>query len=837
MCALRWSGVALLALVLGAPRSSLAGVIAGLAVTAVPVANERWRVGGEAVLAGAALPRFERLWRRDGLGRFKGAANGSIYYTLTNDGRSLHALDVTTGRTVWQTPLPESATASPQVRFASGQVLLTYGRSSSAGDLAVLAASARDGKISWSKVVPCPDDGIFERQPRVAGSHIFLVCGDDRGRRLRELNPTSGEEIARVPIDDGFEVAANGDVCGMSETGTWCGRIAHDRVDISWRQSEPEAAFDILAVTPEYIVRTVGQTIVVRREKDGRLVWTRAMPKMISAFERAGRVFVIGTDSVEVIRLADGISLAKRNPVDSGDGIVLTDGDLVLIVPLNRAEDPVYLVDAKSRIRPIARNVTFFDLVAGGVLLSQNVGIGGFQEEAAALEGYSLSRLAPPLNSLDGYHRTIALLDWYQDPSQAIDILSTLRSTAEVTASLAKAMAMEPPPIRSQAIAVAGLLGDPRFVVPLRHLLDGIATPTEAEAQWPLVIETAAALSDIQSVDAASVLLTFWQRVGAKISASWRRHELRNAVAHSVWKYSARKVLTTCEETTIRAVPEIPERAALGTASPGIELAVDSRRGWAAVCEARDDDDGNGRLEVTPLARGNARGDRLEPYLVLGSGSGTDIDDFVTGDAGGRWVVMTKDMCVYLVDARTGRATPLDGADGRPGDDAFEPHRAASFSPDGSSLVYIRSEGDRAWVVHRDIQSRRERLIDPGPGELSKVFIDASGRFIVMEMVAPSTSRSGPLLPALFSCTLNKRGCLGPVPARFLGRKAEPVQRVAAVGGGKVQDVPRGTTFKPPEPVRSRYHLEPGKPSARVGHPALPLGPFHWRLRDHDDLR
>jgi hypothetical protein len=320
--------------------------------------------------------------------------------------------------------------------------------------------------------------------------------------------------------------------------------------------------------------------------------------------------------------------------------------------------------------------------------------------------------------------------------------------------------------------------------------------------------------------------------MGAKISPPWRRVILKDLVASGVWSYGAHKELVRCEDTTFPVQRGDPQRASLGTASPGVTYVVDGGRRWAAICEARQDDDGNGKLQVVVMQHGDTAGDQLRPYLVLGAGQGAEIDDFVASDPNGRWVVTTKDMCVHLVDTETGKAVALRGADGRPGDTVIGDHRAAAFSPDGKALLYIKSDGARSIVVQRDLRTGAERPIDPGPGDLIRAFFDRSGRFVVMDVVARDTNHDGLLTQPRVATTLGDRRCRAPAAsASFFGQIGDkPVQRVAPVVGGAVRDAPSGPPLSPSDRRPPRYGLASQGPSASGRGHSLPVGPFHWEV-------
>ena len=341
------------------------------------------------------------------------------------------------------------------------------------------------------------------------------------------------------------------------------------------------------------------------------------------------------------------------------------------------------IIDNQSNARTVAKNVPFLSRVVGDVLLSQNVGMSGFNRAMAPLEAYSLSRFAPSEDQLDAHHKVVAVLERYPFPYEASDALTALRPIPGAMASVERVIANGPSAIRSSAIAVAGLTGDPRFVGALRGRLDAVTTPPGSVEEWSPIVDAVGALADMRSPDAAVALLAFWNRIGVKIALPWPKTVLKDYVASAVWKFGARKEFVRCDDTAFPVERTDADKASLGTASPGVAYVVDGGRRWAAICEARRDDNGDGKLQVVVMQHGDTAGDQLRPYFVLGSGKGTEIDDVVASDRDGRWVVTTKDMCVHLVDTETGMGKVLRGADGRPGDEVGGNHRAAAFSPDG----------------------------------------------------------------------------------------------------------------------------------------------------------
>jgi hypothetical protein len=775
----------------------------------------------------AKLARLQQLWTRPGFGRFEGASAGSIYYVVSNDGKSVHAIDVSQGRSVWQTPLAEPVAEYVNVRLHGGAVLLAYARGRSQ-DAVIAAVSSKDGRPAWSRVVACEHPDL-----EGAGNRLFLVCRREPVRppsEYREIDAATGRAMTSVRVDRMTKLAPNGTLCGLGsyEGGTWCGRMVGDHVEMIW--SLPGEPFAGVTFASDYVIEEANGGVSVHRAKDGQIAWKRAGRLRVGVQARAGRVILAGQDGVEVAQLGDGRTLARFPLANRRGATVLTDGDFVVVDPWGPGSDPLLVIDGKLQARTVAKNITFVDRVVGNVLLSQNVGMSGFNRENAPLEAYSLARFATPESELDPYHQAVAVLERYPLPYQAHDALPALRPIPNAMASLEKIISSGPPGPVSAAIAVAGLTGDPRFAGPLRGRLESVTEVPQTAEQWSTIVDSASALADLRSPDAAVALLAFWNRLGTKFTPSWRRAILKDFVASAVWKYAAHKDLVRCEDTTFPVERVEPDKAALGTASPGVAYVTDGSRRWAAICEARQDDDGNGKLQVMVMQHGDTGGDQLRPYLVLGAGKGAEIDDFVASDPNGRWVVTTKDMCVHLVDTETGKAVALRGADGRPGDTVSGDHRAATFSPDGKTLLYIKSDGVRSIVVQRDLRTGTERPIDPGPGDLSRVFFDRSGRLVVMDVVARDTDRDGLLTQPLVATTLGRRRCRAPVSsASFFGEIGDkPVQRVAPVEGGAVRDAPPGPPLSPSDRPRPGYGLASKGPRASGRGDSLPVGPFHW---------
>ncbi len=814
-----------------AQKADRASTESGAAAASVESTTDRNSASSGTATAVGGLPRFERLWRREGLGRFDGAAHAGMYYTIANDGRSMYAVDVASGKTVWRTALAQPCEEWGRTRVAGDAVMLMCSRGSledGSADSVVMQLSAIDGRVRWSNVFECPG-----ADSRFARGRLYLLCQSEltfpKIHEIRELDPSRGTQRSRISVGDRFDVASDDRMCGASGAETWCGRVAGDHLAIDWKQPGEGARFEIAG---QYVVRA-GAELVVRSTTDGRLLWRWPAPGSFFAEATSGRLFVTRSDGFDVLRLADGSRLLDVPAVHLVGAKFLSDGERVVVVPHGPAK-AVYLVDASSRLRTIAKNLTFLDDAASGVLVSRNVGMSGMKRDVAPLEAYSLVKFLPPENSLDPPHRVIAVLERFPLGYEATRALVEIQSIPGGMAALEEVLRTGPTDLRSIAAAIAGITRDPRFVEVLRERLEALgALPTSVD-DWELLGEVVEALSQLDSPEAPTALLTFWNRLGESMPASRRRTFLRDAVAASVWRYGAHKDWVSCRDTTFPIGTSDPDHASIGTPSPGTEYEVDRQRRWAAICEAREDTDHSGALAVRTFMHGDTGGDQLRPYLVLRSGRGTEIDDFVGSDPSGRWIVVTRNMCVHLVDARSGTSIALRGADGRPGDPIGGSHRAASFSPDGTSMVYLRSDGSHSLVVQRDLASGSERILDPGSGELSRAFFDESGRFVVMDVVTADTNGDGRLEPPRLSATLARRRCRAlTISSTSFGMAGDrPIQRIAMVHGDvTVTDAPAGTAFQPASSVEPPYELISSPPSPPYEGTELPFGPFHWQPR------
>jgi hypothetical protein len=245
--------------------------------------------------------------------------------------------------------------------------------------------------------------------------------------------------------------------------------------------------------------------------------------------------------------------------------------------------------------------------------------------------------------------------------------------------------------------------------------------------------------------------------------------------------------------------PPTPSGAPIGAAGPVIVESVGANGRWAALCQAREDTDGDGKLAVRYGPRGELVGDSMQSYFVLGSGPGEAVDALAAEDVSGRHVVIAEQGRLLLVDTQTGGRTDLTalGADARSDALAFVQHRSLAFDPEGSRLAYLRRDpgpytrGRRVLVVVRDLSNGAEREIQAGLGEPWRVRFSPDGRELVLEVIAEDTNKNGRLEWPVPEVQLNRWRCHGPVASYpvWTDRGDRPATRVVSVDTGKARNV------------------------------------------------
>ena len=217
----------------------------------------------------------------------------------------------------------------------------------------------------------------------------------------------------------------------------------------------------------------------------------------------------------------------------------------------------------------------------------------------------------------------------------------------------------------------------------------------------------------------------------------------------------------------------------IGSAGPVRLLGASASGAWVALCE----------------------GQPKTARLVLGSGTGEEIDDVLARDASGRYVVVLAAGKALLVDALSGTRVDLSelGADTRRLRADYAEHRSLSFDQGSEHLAYLKKDGGQPTIVVRELASGRERAFAAGVGEILSLRLSADARYVGFEALRDDSNHNGKLdWPAPEDVT---RGSVCDKPAlprlrsyAYQGRGDAIVRGVVALDSGSVRDVPELVT-------------------------------------------
>jgi hypothetical protein len=215
-----------------------------------------------------------------------------------------------------------------------------------------------------------------------------------------------------------------------------------------------------------------------------------------------------------------------------------------------------------------------------------------------------------------------------------------------------------------------------------------------------------------------------------------------------------------------------PSTGDIGTAHPLVLQAVAADGHWAAICQARVDTNGDGKIQVSVGHHGDMYGDEMEPFFVRGDGAGKP-DAFVGADGTGRHVIVARRASgqrgdlpptLVLLDTFADRETMLPKALVDDGDSPFPMRGAVSFDRAGRRLLYSRAGAAGAdEVVVRELATGDERVVSVGAGKLWRAWIDPAGEIVWADVVAADTDGNGKIELPTQGTSLSRRRCRGPI--------------------------------------------------------------------------
>ncbi|MBX3183421.1 MAG: hypothetical protein KIT72_03360 [Polyangiaceae bacterium] len=268
----------------------------------------------------------------------------------------------------------------------------------------------------------------------------------------------------------------------------------------------------------------------------------------------------------------------------------------------------------------------------------------------------------------------------------------------------------------------------------------------------------------------------------------------------------------------------------MGGAAPLLLRAASPNGRWVALCQSREDTDGDGQVGFELGARGEPKGDSLTTYLVRGAGLGEPIQELLDADPTGRWLLFTAGGRVHLLDDHTGARVDLSalGADAREDTSRELPHRAFSFDAKGSTLAYLRqppgARGGTEALVLRDLPTGREQTLAPGRGSVYRLRLSADARWLVLQVLIDDTNGNGrldwpsPVLPLTPEGPRSRR-CRAPVMSYSVHphRGDTVFTRVIPLQFPSGNDSPHGAHHgKPPGDKAARHDARPQREDALI---------------------
>ncbi len=160
-----------------------------------------------------------------------------------------------------------------------------------------------------------------------------------------------------------------------------------------------------------------------------------------------------------------------------------------------------------------------------------------------------------------------------------------------------------------------------------------------------------------------------------------------------------------------RAAASSPELRAIGTADPTRVVVSAAGGRWIVACQARVDNDGDGRTRVV-IATDSLAGDEMLPYLFRGGvvGDGEPIDGWIAPSPDDRWLVMLRNGALTLIDDATGAVSVVADAEVPTYRDGLR--GLATIDGESKRLAYVRRGTGGRVVVVRDLAQPVERVIE-----------------------------------------------------------------------------------------------------------------------------
>jgi hypothetical protein len=225
--------------------------------------------------------------------------------------------------------------------------------------------------------------------------------------------------------------------------------------------------------------------------------------------------------------------------------------------------------------------------------------------------------------------------------------------------------------------------------------------------------------------------------------------------------------------------PQVPVLAPadthIGTTHPLTVIGSDPQGEWVAICQAREDTNGDGRYEVHFGHHGESSGDVLRPYLVIGTGAGEPVSAYLGRDPTGRFVIVGQDGRLWLRDLRLNTRVDLTSRDldTEPDPSGLFSGRVARFDPGGSRLAMILRRDRFAEIALLDLETEQTTRVLLGPGRVWRTGFSGDGRWLLSQVIR-NRDRSKVLDLPDVSTTYRGTPCTRPSSFSIFGLSESP---------------------------------------------------------------
>lgn len=191
------------------------------------------------------------------------------------------------------------------------------------------------------------------------------------------------------------------------------------------------------------------------------------------------------------------------------------------------------------------------------------------------------------------------------------------------------------------------------------------------------------------------------------------------------------------------AAAEAPPRhdGPFGTPHPMLLQDYSPNGRWITACQAREDTDGDGKIEVQVGHHGDLRGDAAKLYLFMEPGSGELIEQFVATRGTECPLAVIQSGKLVLIDPVTRSRTQLDAF--VPPADARIDFKLGDFDEGCGHFAFLREREGVIEAVVRTLKDGTEKTLAPKEGRLHTIQFAPGGDHLYLGTAAKDSNGDG----------------------------------------------------------------------------------------------